>query len=124
MRRLRKISLKCGACGKESHDWESFVFRWECDWRRKEIRSFEVRCNAPACFPRITADGVIEGWHHAPHFLSPGALAGFLGHLFVMLEAGFALAGPHRAALERHLEVFLREMAGKGVAERKDGGAS
>ncbi|WP_027719136.1 hypothetical protein [Desulfovirgula thermocuniculi] len=124
MPHLQKINLKCEACGKESRDWESFVFRWECDWRRKEFRGFGVRCNTPACFPRITADGVIEGWHHAPHFLSPGALAGFLGHLFVMLEAGFALAGPHRAALERHLEVFLREMAGKGVAERKDGGAS
>lgn len=122
MPRLRKISLKCGACGKESRDWEGFVFRWECDWRKKEIRGFEVRCNTPACFPKVLADGVVEGWRHAPHFLAPGALAGFLGHLFVMLETGFALAGTHRAALERHLETFLEEMA--GAAPRQRGGGA
>lgn len=106
-----QVSLKCEICGRESDDWEEFVFRWECDWKGKKLRNFGVRCRNEKCFPRIPENGVIEGCHHAPHFLVPDNLAGFLVYLLASLDAGFRLDG--RYALVCFLADCISEIAGR-----------
>lgn len=117
-----KVGLKCEICGRESSDWREFVFRRECDWEKKELRNFGVRCRNEKYFPRLSENGAIESWHHAPHFLVPGNLMGFFVYLLALLDAGFRLDGKY--ALVRFLESCLSETAGgKGVSEIVDASA-
>lgn len=106
-----KINLKCEICGRESGNWEDFVFRWECDWNKKELRNFGVRCRSGECFSHSSKKGVVESWHQAPYFLALGNLLGFFVYLLASLDAWFKLGG--KRALLGFLASCLSEMSGK-----------
>jgi len=109
---LRKNALKCDICGRESFDWKSFVFRWERDWDKKELRGFSIRCHNQKCFPQIASDSIIEGWNHAWYFLYPTNLIDLLlNYLGVLLEDGFKIQRPDKDGLERFLAICSEEIA-------------